>query len=207
MNFAKFLRAPFLVEHLQWLLLGPFQGCQSTWCFSRNAVFSRMNIIYFGDAGDITLRCIFSGKGHLCFVTGGRGGGEGNVVLVTPSHIYRKYHISTHFLDKNHLLSFSAQRKNIIFSGKINTIFPDITKKIVFRREFSGKTIFPEHLKKIWYFQVFFWEKSSFFLCLRIRLYFREKEILSFLIIQERSYSSAIYLERPCFQNIWKKKI
>ena len=128
-------------------------------------------------------------------------------MLVTPSHIYRKYHISTHFLDKNHLLSFSAQRKNIIFSGKINTIFPDITKKIVFRHEFPGKTIFPEHLKKIWYFQVFFWEKSSFFLCLRIRLYFREKEILSFLIIQERSYSSAIYLERPCFQNIWKKKI
>ena len=128
-------------------------------------------------------------------------------MLVTPSHIYRKYHISTHFLDKNHLLSFSAQRKNIIFSGKINTIFPDITKKIVFRREFPGKAIFPEHRKKIWYFQVFFWEKSSFFLCLRIRLYFREKEILSFLIIQERSYSSAIYLERPCFQNIWKKKI
>ena len=28
-----------------------------------------------------------------------------------------------------------------------------------------------------------------------------------FLIIQERSYSSAIFLQRQSFQNIWKKKI
>ena len=37
--------------------------------------------------------------------------------------------------------------------------------------------------------------------------YFWEKEISSFLIIQERSYPSAIFLERTSFQNIWIKKI
>ena len=72
--FAKFLRTLFLVEHLWWLLLGPFLGCQSKWCFSRNAIFSRMNIIFFSDAGDVTLRCIFSGQGHVCFFA--RGGGK-----------------------------------------------------------------------------------------------------------------------------------
>ena len=36
-NFAKFLKTPFIAEHLRWLLLGPFLGCQSNWCFIRNA--------------------------------------------------------------------------------------------------------------------------------------------------------------------------
>ena len=152
-NFAKFLRTPFLVEHLRWLLLGPFLGCRSTWCFRRNAVFSRMKIIFFGDAGDITFRFIFSGQGHLCFFA---GGGGGNIVLVTSTHIYRKYHISTRFLIKIFFFHFPPKKKILYFLEKINTIFPDITKKIVFRREFPGKTIFPEHLKKVSYFEVFF---------------------------------------------------
>ena len=66
-NFEKSLRTPFLVEHLRWLLLGPFIGCQWMWYFSRNTIFSRMNIIFFCDVGDATLRCIFSGQEHLCF--------------------------------------------------------------------------------------------------------------------------------------------
>ena len=40
-----------------------------------------------------------------------------------------------------------------------------------------------------------------------VRSYFREKEILSFPIIKKRSNSSAIFLERPSFQDVWKKKI
>ena len=36
---------------------------------------------------------------------------------------------------------------------------------------------------------------------------YREKEISSFLIIQERSYSSVIFLGRRSFQNSYKKKI
>ena len=154
MNFAKFLRAPFLVEHLRWLLLGPFLGCRSTWCFRRNAVFSRMKIIFFGDAGDITFRCIFSGQGHLCFVAVGGGGGQYRACNVYA--YLQKIPYFHAFFDENLLLSFSAQKKILYFLEKINTIFPDITKKIVFRREFPGKTIFPEHLKKVSYFEVFF---------------------------------------------------
>ena len=36
--------------------------------------------------------------------------------------------------------------------------------------------------------------------------YFWEKEMPSFLMIGERSCSSVIFLERPSFQNIWKRK-
>ena len=34
--------------------------------------------------------------------------------------------------------------------------------------------------------------------------HFREKEMPYFLMIKERPYSSAIFLERPPFQNIWR---
>ena len=73
---------------------------------------------------------------------------RGYVMPVAPTHIYRKYHISRAF-DKDHLLSFSAQRKNIIFSGRKKYHLSRYYKKELF-----GKTIFSEHLKKISYFQV-----------------------------------------------------
>ena len=123
-----------------------------------------MNIIFSGDAGDVTLRCIFSG--HLCFFSQ-----EGNVTPVTPTHIYRKYHISTRFLIKIIFFHFPPKEKISCFLEKRNTVFPDITKKIMFRREFFGKTIFSQHLKKISYFQVFFWERSSF-------LFYRKNKII-----------------------------
>ena len=71
-NFEKFPRTPFLVEHLCWLLLGSFLGCQSMWYFSRNTIISRINNIFLGDAGNITLRCTFLGQGHLFFFAGGQ---------------------------------------------------------------------------------------------------------------------------------------
>ena len=147
----KFLRKLFPVEHLRWLLLGPFLGCQSMWYFSKNTIFSRMNIIFFGDARDITPRCIFSGQGHPCFFLPG-----GNVMVLTPTRICRKYYISKRFLIKIIFFHFPPKEKISYFLEKRNTIFPDITKKIMFRSEFFGKTIFSEHLKKISYFQVFF---------------------------------------------------
>ena len=72
---------------------------------------------------------------------------EGNVTPVTPIHTYRKYHISTRFLMKI-IFHFPPKKKNSYFLEKRNTIFPDITKKIMFRREFFGKTIFSKHLEK-----------------------------------------------------------
>ena len=69
------------------------------------------------------------------------------------------------------------------------------------------KIIFLEQLKKISYFRVLFWERSSFTFCLGVRSYSREKEISYFPIIQERSNYRAIFLERPSFHDVWKKKI
>ena len=105
---------------------------------------------------------------------------EGNVTPVTPTHIYRKYHISTRFLIKIIFFHFPPKEKISYFLEKRNTIFPDITKKIMFRREFFGKTIFSEHLKKISYFQVFFWERSSFLLCLKNKIIFSGKRNIIF---------------------------
>ena len=49
-NFAKFLRTTFLIEHLQWLCLKLFLECQSIWYFNRNTIYSRTNIIFLSDA-------------------------------------------------------------------------------------------------------------------------------------------------------------
>ena len=135
-----------------------------------------MNIIFSGDGGNVIFTCIFSKHEHLCFFWPGGWRGAYNV-----AYAYRQKIPYFHaFFDKDHLLSFSAKKKKkIIFSG-INTIFLDITKKIVFRREFPEKTIFPEHLKKIWYFQVLFWERSSFLLCLKNKIIFSGKRNIIF---------------------------
>ena len=39
-------------------------------------------------------------------------------------------------------------KNKLIFSGKINTIFPDNTRKVKLQRNFFWKTIFSEHLEK-----------------------------------------------------------
>ena len=157
-NFAKFLRTPFLIEQLRWLLLEPFLGCQSMWYFSRTTTFSRNHLFRYR-------RChpqvYFFGARASLFIRQ-----EGNVIFVTPTHIYRKYHIPTRFLLKI-IFHFPRKDKKSYFLEKINTILPDVTKKIVFRRQFFGKTIFSEHLKKTSHFQVFFSERSSFLLCLK----------------------------------------
>ena len=188
------------MEHLRWLLLEPFLGRRSIWYFNRNTTFSRMNIIFFSDAGNVTFKRIFSGRGHCFFLP------EGQRYVCNIDAYIQKISYFHVFFDKYHLLSFSAKKKISYLPEKRNTIFPDITKNTVFRREFFGKTIFSEHLEKTSCFQIFFWERSSFFLHLKSKIIFREKEISSSLIIQKRSYFSTIFLERPSLQNIWKKK-
>ena len=112
-------------------------------------------------------------RGIFVFLSGGQ------CHACTPTHIYRKYHICTHFLIKINFFHFLPKEK-IYFLEKRNTIFPDITKKIMFRRKFFGKTIFWEHLKKISYFHIFFWERSSFNLCLNNKIIFLEKRNIIF---------------------------
>ena len=149
-----------------------------------------MNIIFFGDAGDVTLRCIF--LGIFIFLPGGQ------CHACNPYNIYRKYHISTRFLIKI-IFHFPPKEKISYFLEKRNTIFPDITKKIVFRREFFGKAIFSENLKKTSYFQVFFWERSSFLLCLRNKIIFLGKRNIIFpdnarkIIFQRNFFGKTIF--------------
>ena len=110
------------------------------------------------------------------------------------------------FLRKGHRW-LPAQQINIVFFGKKIPSFQIIRERSCPGPALFEKTFFLEGLKKISYFLVFFWKRSSFIFRLRLRPYFRERETWSFPIIRERSYSSAIFLERPSFQDVWKKKM
>ena len=61
--------------------------------------------------------------------------------------------------------------------------------------------------QKISYFHVLLEKDQLSLSCLGKNNMFSRKKRPSFQIIQERSYSSTIFLERPSFQDIWKKKI
>ena len=87
--------------------------------------------------------------------------------------IYREHHISMYFLRK--IIFHYPSRKDIIFSRKRNAIFPDETRKIIFQRDIFGKTLLSEHLKKISYFPVFFWERSCFIFHLKNKIIFLGK--------------------------------
>ena len=79
---------------------------------------------------------------------------------------YSYFHV---FLEKDHH-SFSVQGKNIMFSEKQISSFQIIQEKSYFE-----KTIFSEHLKKISYFHVFFWERPSFIFPPRGKIIFSGK--------------------------------
>ena len=102
--------------------------------------------------------------------------------------------------------TFCPRKKYHVFGEKIPSL-QIIQERSCAGTALFGKTIFSESLKKISYFRVFFQKDHLSFSVQRVRSYFREKEISSFPIIQERSYSSARFLERPSCQDIWKKKI
>ena len=56
-------------------------------------------------------------------------------------------------------------------------------------------------------FPCIFWERSSFIFCpkKKYHVFGGKNTIFYHQIIQEKSYSSAIFLKRPSFQKIWKK--
>ena len=146
------------------------------------------------------LGVFFGNKGIFFFFQ------EGGVIVVLPTPIYRKYHISTRFLINIIFFHFPPKEK-IYFLEKRNTNFPDITKMIVFRCEFLGKTILSEHLKTISYFQIYFWERSSFLLCLKNEITFSgERNIIFPDNTRKVIFQWDGKLEGPSFQNIWKKE-
>ena len=119
-----------------------------------------MNIIFFSNAGNVIFRRIFLEKTIFAFLTEGNFIFERkrNTILTNiPKTLY------FYILFEKYHLSFSVHKKNIIFSGKRNVIFPHDIRKIIFQCNFLGKTIFSEHLKNISYFHMFFfWERASF---------------------------------------------
>ena len=93
-----------------------------------------------------------------------------------------------------------------MFSGKKILSFQIIQERSCVGAAPFGKTIFSEGLKKISYFRVFFTKDHLSFSVQRARSYFREKEISSFPIIQERLYSSAIFWKDHLFRTSGKGK-
>ena len=161
-----------------------------------------MNIIsnIFSNSKNVIFRCIFWEKIIFAFLRKGSFTFVGKEIPSLRNIQKTYFHV---FFEKDHL-SFSVRRKNIIFLGKRNAIFPDDRRKVIFQCDFFGKTIFSEHLKNISYFHVFFWERSSFIFRLKNKIIFSGK---SFLMIREKLYSSVIFLEKSTFQNIWKKEL
>ena len=119
-------------------------------------------------------------------------------------YIWRKYHIFMYFFEKDHL-SFSVQRIRSYFRQKGISSFQIIQERSYSSRFFFGKTIFSEYLKKISYFHVFFWEKSSFIFHLKNKMIFRRKRNVIFP--DNLSVSAHFFLERLSFRNIWKNLI
>ena len=155
-----------------------FLQCQSKMLINvvfSYAIFSRMNIIVFSDAGNVTFNYIFSVEDYLCFFWQ-----KFNIIFVNL-YIERKYHISMYVLRKV-IFHFPSKEKMSYLREKRNNIFPDITKKIIFplfwngifhtpyfffrlknKIIFSGKIniIFPDNPRKI-ILQCDFLERSSF---------------------------------------------
>ena len=140
-----------------------------------------------------SLGVFFRDKGIFVFLLGEGGCHACNAYVYIQKIPY--FHA---FYDKIIFFHFLPKAKISYFLEKIN---------IVFRHKFPGKTIFPEHLKKISYFQFFFFflRKIIFHFVSKIRSYFREKEISSFLIIQE-IYSSAIFFGKTMFSKRLEKE-
>ena len=116
------------------------QECQSIWYFNRITTFSRINIIFFSVVGNVTFRCIFSGEDYLCFFW------RKDIIFVTFIHTYRKY-ISMYFFRKV-IFHFSSKEKISLFCEKRNAIFPVITKKIIFQRDFLERPSFQNIWRK-----------------------------------------------------------
>ena len=107
-----------------------------------------------------SLRVLF-GKNHLCICRKKK---------YNFYQTYRKHHISKYFLRKINF-HYSFFEKISYFQEKEIASFL-IMENRSFLGNFFTKIIFSEHLKKISYFYVFFWRRSSFIFCLNNKIVF-----------------------------------
>ena len=109
----------------------------------------------------------------LIFLTRGAGGGGAWCHVCNTRGYTQKISYFHVFFEKDHL-SLSVQEKISYFWEK-NTIFQIIQEMSYPSSALFEKTIFSERLKKISYFRVFFWERSSFIFRLRGKIIFSGK--------------------------------
>ena len=109
----------------------------------------------------------------LIFLTRGAGGGGAWCHVCNTRGYTQKISYFHVFFEKDHL-SLSVQEKISYFWEK-NTIFQIIQEMSCPSSALFEKTIFSERLKKISYFRVFFWERSSFIFRLRGKIIFSGK--------------------------------
>ena len=150
-----------------------------------------MNIIFFSDAGNAIFKCIFREKAILLFWQ------ESNFMFVGKRNT-----IFTEYTEDIIFPFIFWERPSFHFPPrKRNAIFPDDTRKIIFQCDFFGKTIFSEHLKKISYFHVVFWERSSFIFRLKNKIIFSGKRNIIFpddtrnIIFQWGCFGKTIFSE------------
>ena len=131
---------------------------------------------------------------------------ERDTTFLTPIVVHRKYHISMYFLRKV-ISDFLPKERISCFREKIPSF------QIIQERSCPGpalfeKTIFPESLKKISYFQVFFWERSSFIFRLRCKIIFSGKRNITFpnntskIINLAQIFGKTIFSGRPEKENM-----
>ena len=127
-------------------------------------------------------------------------------MFVTPARWYRKYYIYMYFLRKI-IFDFPPKGKLSCFRGEKIPSFQTVRERSYFSAIFlkrPSRNIWRKyHISKY-----FFDEKDHLSFSVQgLRSHLREKEISSFPIIKERLCSSATFLERSSFQDVWKKKI
>ena len=137
------------------------------------------------------------------FLTEGRG-----ATFVTPVCVHRKCYISMYFLRK--AASNFLHREKISCFWEKNAIFPDNTRKIMCRRDpFQKDHLFRKFEENIIFpcFFGFFWERSSFIFRLGYEIIFSGKRKIIFSDNTREIIFQHNFLERPSFQDVWKKKI
>ena len=111
----------------------------------RNTIFSRMNIIFFNDTGNVIFKRIFSGEDYLCFCD-----------RRVTSYLQEKNIIFTEYSENIMFPRTFWERSSFIFRLRSKVIF--LGEKIPFfliikERSYSsviffGNTVFSEHLEK-----------------------------------------------------------
>ena len=111
---------------------------------------------------------------HLCFFCH-----EGNVTPVTPTHIYRKYHISTRFLIKIISFHFPPKEKIYFLAKKKYHLSIYYKKDHVQARSFWKDHLFRKFEENI-IFPGTFLGKIIFLLCLKNKVIFSGKRHIAF---------------------------